>query len=54
MLLIEMGYVFGLIHKIFFNRNWVVWAYAALFLLVGFDIVLCFRNRAYDRAVESE
>lgn len=53
MLLIEAGYVFGLIHKLFFSFNWVIWAYVALFALVGFDIVLYFRNRRYDRDLES-
>ena len=50
MILIEAGYVFGLIHKIFFSYNWVIWAYVVLFVLVGFDIVLYFRNRRFDRA----
>ena len=49
MLLVELGYVFGLIHKIFFSYNWVIWAYVVLFVLVGFDIALYFRNRRYDR-----
>lgn len=52
MLLIEAGYVFGLVHKIFFSYNWVIWAYVALFVLVGFDIALYFRNRRYDQAWE--
>ena len=49
MVLIEIGYVFGFIHKVFFNYNWVIWAYVALFILVGIDIVLYFRNLRYDR-----
>ena len=53
MLLIEAGYVFGIIHKVFFAYNWVIWAYVALFLLVGFDITLYFRNAALDRKRES-
>jgi len=52
MLLVELGYVFGIIHKVFFNYNWVIWAYVALFLLVGIDIVLYFRNARLDRARE--
>lgn len=54
MLLIELGYVFGLIHKIFFSYNWVIWAYVALFVLVGFDIILYFRNLRYDRVWKAE
>ena len=53
MLLIEAGYVFGIIHKVFFAYNWVIWAYVALFLLVGFDIALYFRNAAIDRKREA-
>ena len=49
MLLVEVGYIFGILHKIFYSFNWVIWAYVALFLLVGFDLVLYFRNRRYDR-----
>ena len=49
MVLIEIGYVFGFIHKVFYNYNWVIWAYVALFILVGIDIVLYFRNLRYDR-----
>jgi len=54
MLLIEMGYVFGMIHKVFFAYNWVIWAYVALFLLVGFDIALYSRNSALDRKRERQ
>lgn len=48
MLLVELGYVFGILHKIFFNYNWVIWAYVALFLVVGVDIALYFRNRRLE------
>ena len=49
MLLVEVGYVFGIIHKVLYSYNWVIWAYVTLFLLVGVDIVLYFRNAALDR-----
>lgn len=52
MLLVEAGYVFGIIHKVFFAYNWVIWAYVALFLLVGIDISLYLRNAALDRKRE--
>ncbi len=48
MLLVELGYVFGILHKIFFSYNWVIWAYVALFLVVGVDIALYFRNRRLE------
>ena len=49
MILVEVGYVFGIIHKVLYSYNWVIWAYVTLFLLVGVDIVLYFRNAALDR-----
>ena len=52
MILVELGYVFGIIHKVFFNYNWVIWAYVALFLLVGIDSALYFRNVRHDRIRE--
>ena len=45
MLLIEAGYVFGIMHKLLYSRDWVIWAYFALFLLVGADIMLYMANR---------
>ena len=49
MLLVEVGYVFGIIHKVLYSYNWVIWAYVSLFLLVGVDIALYFRNATLDR-----
>ena len=54
MLLVELGYVFGIIHKLLYSRNWVIWAYAVLFLVVGVDIALYFRNRRLDRLAEGK
>lgn len=52
MLLVEAGYVFGIIHKLLYSRNWVIWAYVVLFLVVAVDIALYFRNSALDRRRE--
>jgi hypothetical protein len=49
MVLVEVGYVFGIAHKLIYSRNWVIWAYVALFILVGVDIALYFRNRRFER-----
>lgn len=49
MVLIEFGYVFGIVHKILYNYNWVIWMYVFLFLLVMVDLVLYFRNRRLER-----
>ena len=48
MLLVELGYVFGIVHKLLYSRNWVIWAYVVAFALVGIDIALYFRNRRIE------
>ena len=54
MLRLELGYVFGIAHKLLFDRNWVLWAYVALFMLIAADIALYFRYSAMDRKREEE
>jgi len=49
MLLVELGYVFGIVHKLLYSRNWVIWAYVVLFFVVAIDIALYFRNARLDR-----
>ena len=44
MVLIELGYIFGIIHKALYNYNWVIWMYLVLFCLVAVDLVLYWRN----------
>lgn len=50
MLLVLCGYVFGIIHKVLYNFNWVTWAYVALMTLVFTDVLLYFRNRRLERS----
>ena len=50
MLLILMGYVFGIVHKVLYDFNWVIWAYVALMLLVMVDLALYWRNWRRERA----
>ena len=52
MLLVELGYVFGIVHKVLNNFNWVTWVYVALFAIVGFDVYLYWRNRRYEKSME--
>ena len=54
MLLIELGYIFGIVHKVLNNFNWVTWVYVVLFVIVGFDVYLYWRNRRYEREQERE
>lgn len=49
MLLIVLGYVFGIVHKLLYSRNWVIWAYVALLVLVCTDIALYFVNRRREQ-----
>ena len=49
MLMVETGYVFGILHKLLNDRNWVIWMYVALFFVVAADIALYFRNRRLER-----
>ena len=32
MMLIELGYVFGIIHKLLYSYNWVIWMYITLLI----------------------
>lgn len=49
MLLILLGYVFGIIHKLLYSFNWVIWAYVFLMSLVCVDLALYFLNRRRER-----
>jgi len=46
MLLVFFGYIFGIIHKVLHDYNWVTWAYVVLMFLVACDIVLYWINRS--------
>ena len=54
LLLIELGYAFGIVHKVLYNFNWVTYVYAILFLVVATDVVLYVRNRRLERAAATE
>lgn len=49
MILIELGYIFGIVHKVINNFNWVTYVYAILFCVVMIDIVLYFRNLRIEK-----
>ena len=51
---LEMGYIAVIIHKIAYNRDFVVWLYVLNFLMVLADIVLYFRNVRLDKMKEEE
>ena len=43
--LVLLGYIFGIIHKIFFNCDWVLYIYILNTIFVMLDIGLCLRYR---------
>ncbi len=47
LMIVDLGYVFGIIHKIFFNMDWVLYLYVLNLFMVSFDIGLYFRNKNY-------
>ena len=47
--LVMIGYVFGIVHKMLYNFNWVTWAYVALLAMVVTDLVLYWRNWRLER-----
>ncbi len=53
MLLIFAGYVFGIIHKVLYDFDWVTWTYVVLLGLVGFDLLLYWRNWRHERRAAS-
>ena len=49
MLLVLCGYIFGIVHKLLYSRDWVIWAYATAMLLVVVDLLLYVRNWRDER-----
>jgi len=46
--LLELGYIMGILHKIFFNMDLVILLYIINFCLVGTDLFLCYRYKNLD------
>ena len=38
--IVALGYVSGVLHKIFYSYNWVIWLYVLNFAMVSFDLYL--------------
>ena len=47
--IILLGYLAGILHKVFFNFDMVIVLYSINFALVAIDILLYFRNRHYEK-----
>ncbi|MDO4551129.1 MAG: hypothetical protein Q4C96_07745 [Planctomycetia bacterium] len=39
--LVEIGYICGMLHKIFYNMDAVFWLYALNFIFIIFAMILC-------------
>ena len=52
LVLLELGYAFGIVHKWLYSRDWVIWMYGVLFALVAVDLALYGRNRRLERQRE--
>lgn len=50
MITIELAYLCGVIHKVFYNFDAVIWLYIANFVMVLIDLMLMIRNRKLDLA----
>lgn len=48
MITIELAYLCGVIHKLFYNFDAVIWLYIANFVMVLIDLMLMIRNRKLD------
>lgn len=54
LILIVIGYVFGIIHKILYKPDPVVFLYGLNALMVSLDIALFYRNRKLERQQGAE
>ena len=51
--IVFFGYIAGILHKVFYNFDWVVTLYAINGLMILVDINLSIRNRNLDRLAHS-
>jgi len=48
LIIIELGYISGIIHKIFWSMDKVIILYIINFFMVSIDVILYFRNSKTD------
>lgn len=49
LIIVVIGYISGIIHKLMYSRDWVVILYALNALMVSVDIVLYYRNKRLEK-----
>jgi len=52
MIIVLCGYIAGILHKIFFHYDLVIYLYALNFLMVFADVLLYLRNRREEKIQE--
>lgn len=52
LVVVVIGYISGIIHKLFFSRDFVVFLYILNLLMVSTDIVLYFRNKKLEKSAD--
>ena len=50
MITIELAYLCGIAHKVFYSFDAVIWLYILNFTMVLIDLCLMYRNRKLDKA----
>jgi hypothetical protein len=53
LIVILIGYAAGMLHKLYYSHDFVIYLYAANFGMVFADLMLWLRNRKIDRAEEA-
>ncbi|HEX2946222.1 MAG TPA: hypothetical protein VHT96_09750 [Clostridia bacterium] len=49
LIIVVIGYISGIIHKLLYSRDWVVLLYALNALMVSVDIALYYRNKRFEK-----
>lgn len=52
LVVVVIGYISGIIHKLIFSRDFVVFLYMLNLLMVSTDIALYFRNKRLERSAD--
>ncbi|MDX9781104.1 MAG: hypothetical protein RBT66_08715 [bacterium] len=54
MIIVMCGYLAGILHKLFFNNDIVIYLYALNLLMVAADVLLYLRNRRGEKREKAE
>jgi hypothetical protein len=52
MIIVMIGYIAGVLHKLVFDHDLVIYLYGLNFLMVAVDVALYIRNRAEEKKSE--